>query len=89
MAWGASEKLATYADRGETRAMIGEALISPANPYAHDAPAVRRILGRYDEDQQKNADALKKITELQTDIMLELRVQREVDTRLKKKDRSR
>jgi hypothetical protein len=70
LAWNAGR----YPDRSETQELIRQALASPANPYTADAPAIARIVGRYDRDLDVLDTKLDTMNQQLQELILEIRV---------------
>jgi hypothetical protein len=70
IAWTAGR----YPDRSETQRMISEAMLGPGNPYNGAAPAIVRVVERYDRDRELLDAKLDEMSQRLQDLILEIRI---------------
>lgn len=78
LAWRA----ARYPSRQEVEAIVRQGLKSAENPYIHDSAAIRRVIERYDRDQDAMRERLDEIVKGLSALTVELRVLAKLSTRL-------
>lgn len=70
VAWNAAH----YPDRAETQELIRQGLAGPMNPYVADAPAIARVVSRYDRDMEELDAKLDTMAQQLQDLVLEIRL---------------